>query len=157
MTSGGIMRLREIAARRLASARAMRSLVAEQPGMLAGIDAAARGELPQAEADAILDSHLAARDACIASMRSFDDEWRALAAGSRDWTPAEPDSVRGVVQEVLELLVELERADERLAAELAARRRDAGAEIARGDQGRAAHRAYGASGAGSPRFTDRRG
>mgnify|MGYP003339897580 CR=1 FL=1 len=76
-------RMRQIAGFRLASARAMRSLVDEQPKVLAAIDSAARGEIGQIAAEELLGAHLAAREACIAAMREHDAEWRELAGGAR--------------------------------------------------------------------------
>ena len=54
-------RMREIAAARLASARAMRALADHQAGVLAAVDAAARGEMAQVEAEELLLAHLSAR------------------------------------------------------------------------------------------------
>ena len=138
-TPTGAGRMRQIAGFRLASARAMRGLVDEQPKVLAAIDSAARGEIGQVEAEELLGAHLAAREACIAAMRRHDAEWRELAGGASEWTAADATEISS------------------FAAELTARRAGARAEISRADTGRAAQRAYGnqSQGGDQPRFTDR--
>jgi hypothetical protein len=156
----GATRLREIAQIRLASVRAMHALGAEQPRVLAAVDAAARGEIARDDAEALLSAHLEARERCIATMRGFDAEWRELARDASQWSPDETTAIAADAREVLALLAEIDAGDTRFADELIARRRSAGAEIARADSGRAAHRAYaGGTGASGhePRFTDRRG
>jgi hypothetical protein len=150
-------RLREIAAIRLACAQAMLALASQQPSVLSAIDAAAQGELGQGEAEEILSAHLAGRESCIDAMRSFDSEWRQLAADAVQWSASEVDDVQAVSRGFLALLAEIESSDTLFARELAARRRTASIEIARADSGIAAHRAYGPARGEEPRFTDRRG
>lgn len=155
-------RMQEIAGFRLASARAMRALADEQPKVLAAIDAAARGEIGQIEAEELLGAHLAAREACIASMREFDGEWRTLADGAAAWSAQETTDIQQASRAVLALLAEIESSDVGFASELKSRRAVARTEMSRADTGRAASRAYGNQSAGSPtgdapRFTDRRG
>ena len=153
----GGARMRAIAGHRLVSAQAMRALADEQPKVLAAIDAAARGEIGQLEAEELLGAHLAAREACIASMRAFDDEWRALTADAASWSGADAGDIHDASRAVLGLLAEIESSDARFAVELASRRNAARGEMARTDTGRAAQRAYGNTGGGAPRFTDRKG
>ena len=155
--SAGAGRMRQIAGFRLASARAMRSLVDEQPKVLAAIDSAARGEIGQVEAEELLGAHLAAREACIAAMRQHDVEWRELAGGVAAWSPSDAADISQASKDVLAILREIESTDVAFAAELTARRAGARAEIARADSGRAAQRAYGHQppSGDQPRFTDR--
>lgn len=155
----GGARMRAIAGHRLASATAMRALADEQPKVLAAIDAAARGEIGPAEAEELLGAHLAAREACIASMRAFDDEWRALSGDAAAWSGADAGEIHDASRAVLGLLAEIESNDARFAGELSARRNAARSEMSRADSGRAAQRAYGSGGGvgGAPRFTDRKG
>ena len=152
------VRLREIADIRIASMRAMRALADEQPRVLAAVDAAARGELPSCDAEALLSDHLAARERCISAMRGVDAEWRGLARDVSSWSAGDLRDIAARSAEAMALLAEIDAADTRFADELITRRRAAGAEILRADSGRAAHRAY-AGGAPStePRFTDRKG
>ncbi|MFM2165387.1 MAG: hypothetical protein RL325_1824 [Planctomycetota bacterium] len=160
MTGGqpGGARMREIAAQRLAALRAMRTLSAEEPRVLAAVDAAARGEIGQGAADELVASHLSARDACIAAMRAHDEEWRTLAQGAPGWSADDAEAITGLSRESLALLAEIDASDARFAAELVARRSSASSELARADSARAAQRAYGAGGSpNAPRFTDRRG
>jgi len=156
-SSAGAGRMRQIAGFRLASARAMRSLVDEQPKVLLAIDSAARGEIGQIEAEELLGAHLAAREACIAAMRQHDLEWRELAGGVADWSASDAAEISQASRDVLAVLREIESTDVRFAAELAARRAGARAEISRAETGRAAQRAYGsqAPSGDQPRFTDR--
>jgi len=156
-TPTGAGRMRQIAGFRLASARAMRGLVDEQPKVLAAIDSAARGEIGQVEAEELLGAHLAAREACIAAMRRHDAEWRELAGGASEWTAADATEISQASKDVLAILREIEATDVSFAAELTARRAGARAEISRADTGRAAQRAYGnqSQGGDQPRFTDR--
>lgn len=152
-------RMRQIAGFRLASARAMRSLVDEQPKVLAAIDSAARGEIGQIAAEELLGAHLAAREACIAAMREHDAEWRELAGGASAWTIADAQEISQASRDVLAVLREIETTDAQFAAELVARRTGARAELSRIDSGRAAQRAYtaqpNATSGDQPRFTDR--
>lgn len=111
-------RLREIAAIRLACAQAMLALASQQPSVLSAIDAAAQGELGQGEAEEILSAHLAARESCIDAMRSFDSEWRQLAADAVQWSASEVDDVQAVSRGFLALLAEIESSDTLFAREL---------------------------------------
>jgi len=155
--SGGSERMRAIAEQRLASLRAMRALAAEESRILAAVDAAARGEVGQGEAEDLVASHLAARDACLASMRDLDAEWRELARGAAAWPAADAAAIARAAHESLALLSEIDAGDARFAAELAARRQGAAVELARTDQARVAQRAYAGTLPTAPRFTDRRG
>jgi hypothetical protein len=150
-------RMREIAGKRLAALRAMRALSAEEPRVLAAVDAAARGELGQGAADELVASHLSAREACIDAMRAHDGEWSSLAQDAAGWSPVDARDIEGLARESLGLLAEIDAGDARFAAELSARRRGAADELARADSARAAQRAYGGRAAHGPRFTDRRG
>ncbi len=150
-------RLCEIAQIRVSSARAMRALSEHEPHVLGAVDAAARGEIAQGEAEDILASHLGARESCIASMRSFDTEWRELSRDVASLPAAESDELQALSRDFLALLPEIESSDARFAAELGERRRQASVEIARADTGHAAHRAYGPRSDSQPRFTDRKG
>lgn len=149
-------RMQQIASHRLASVRALQALGAEQTGVLAAVDAAARGEIGQIAAEELLTAHLAAREACISSMRAYDTEWRELAQGAGSWSASESEAVQGASREILVLLAAIEADDARFARELTERRNGAQAEIARADNGLAAQRAYGATRDPHPRFTDRR-
>jgi len=151
------LRMREIAAARLGSARAMRVLAERQPSVLAAVDAAARGEMAQIEAEELLLAHLSSREACIASMRAFDGEWRELARDASAWSDAETDEIQSSAREFLAVIAEIEASDAVFARALADRRGAARDEITRTDSGRAANRAYGAPRGDEPRFTDRRG
>lgn len=156
--AGAAARLGEIADIRIASMRAMRALADEQPRVLAAVDAAARGELPSHDAESLLSDHLAARERCIAAMRGVDAEWRALARDVSSWTADDLGDLAARSGEAMTLLAEIDASDTRFADELIARRRAAGAEIARAESGRAAQRAYGGGApATEPRFTDRKG
>ncbi len=150
-------RLLEIAATRLASAQAMRALSHRQTEVLFAIDAAARGEMGQGEAEEVLHAHLAARESCLTSMRSFDQEWRILTDLASATRGDESEEFKTAAKRFVELLAEIEAADAAFVGELSSRRRTARTEIARADSGRAAHRAYAPSRAENPRFTDRRG
>lgn len=153
----GAARMREIATQRLTALRAMRTLSAEEARVLSAVDAAARGELGQGEADELVASHLSARDACIAAMRAHDEEWRALAQGASGWSADDAQAITGLSRESLALLAEIDASDARFAKELATRRAGASSELSRADSARAAHRAYNGGAANPPRFTDRRG
>jgi hypothetical protein len=152
-------RMRQIAGFRLASARAMRRLVDEQPKVLAAIDSAARGEIGQVEAEELLGAHLAAREACLSAMRQHDGEWRDLATDAGQWPSADAEEITRTSREVLAVLREIETTDAHFARELTTRRAHARTELSRADTGRAAQRAYGGgtppSGDPEPRFTDR--
>ncbi len=150
-------RMREIAAARLASARAMRALADHQAGVLAAVDAAARGEMAQVEAEELLLAHLSSREACIASMRAFDGEWRELSRDAAGWSGADADAIQAATRELLALVAGIEASDADFARALVERRAEASAAIGRADSGRAAHRAYGTPRGDGPRFTDRRG
>lgn len=150
-------RMREIAGNRLAALRALRALAAEEPRVLAAVDAAARGELGQGEADELVASHLSAREVCIAALRAHDGEWSSLAQGAAGWGSDDAQDIDRLARESLALLAEIDAGDARFAAELSGRRRGAAGELARADSARAAQRAYGGRAASAPRFTDRRG
>ncbi len=154
MTSG--TRLRALAERRLTSARVMRDLATRQSDLLAAIDAAGRGEIETDAVESVLESHLAARAECLASMTSCDDEWAAAATTLHEMDALDRDAIQRISAEIGGILAELTTSDATFATELSARRRAAGAEIARADGSRAAHRAY-APQTQAPRFTDRRG
>lgn len=149
-------RLAAIAATRLDAARAMRALGAHEPGILAAIDAAARGELDGDSAESTLRAHLAAREALVARMREGESEWVLLAPTAGSFSPAELAPIQSMSTELAALLAEISASDAAFASELVRRRDAARAEIGRTDSARAAGRAYGAGHDDSPRFTDRR-
>ena len=155
-------RLREIASSRLEAVRAMQALVKEEPRVLAAVDAAGRGEIPDIDAEAALDALLAAREACISELHSCDLEWSDLASTRSEWAVAgAPASVfeatRAIADEIGRILSEIESSDARFAVELSTRRAAARLEMSRTDGARVAGRAYAPQRAVEPRFTDRRG
>jgi hypothetical protein len=155
-------RLREIASSRLEAVRAMQALVREEPRVLAAVDAAGRGEIPDLDAEAALEALLAAREACIAELHSCDGEWSLLASTRSEWAVAGApagvfETTRAIADEIGRILAEIESSDARFAVELSTRRAAARLEMSRADGARAAGRAYAPQRAVEPRFTDRRG
>jgi len=160
---GAGTRLLDIAVARLEAARAMRALGARESALLDTVDRAARGEVPHADAEDALATHLEAREACLDAMRAYDDEWAELAsmlAAPGAASDADRASLETTATEIAAILGDIARSDVGFATELAARRQAARAELARTDGARAAGRAYLSQAAGQPegpRFTDRKG
>ncbi|MDI9404987.1 MAG: hypothetical protein QM516_14055 [Limnohabitans sp.] len=156
--SAAAARLLEIARVRLEAARAMRALSAKEAAILAMVDAAARGEVAQVEADDALALHLESREVCLDAMQCFNDEWTALAATvSRATFPSE---LEAIASEIVVMLDDIARTDAAFATELTARRQAARFELSRTDGARSAGRAYFSQALGvseGPRFTDRKG
>ncbi len=151
-------RLMEIALVRLEAARAMQALSAKEPRVLELVDRAARGEVPQEEAEEALAVHLESRELCLDAMQSFNEEWSDLA--SKIAPVALESDIDVVTNEIVSLLDQITRSDALFATELAARRQAARQELSRADGARVAGRAYFSQALGvsdGPRFTDRKG
>lgn len=145
----------EVAEQTLAEIDAMRALSQCEAALLALIDGAAAGDVPQFEAESALEAHLAARETRVNALQQLNGAWSCAVARSGG---ALDPALANVAAVISAALLELESADARFAAELTERRRAAHQEIGRADVGRAAQRAYGPiSGVVQPRFTDRRG
>ena len=153
--SAAAPRLRDLAERRLASARVMQDLSTREDALLAAVDAAGRGEIKQDEVEVVLAMHLNAREACLNSMRTCDAEWAAGAAAIDQLQSSDRDAIQRIATELFDILEAIQATDTHFASELALRRRAAGVEISRTDGSRAANRAY-APITPTPRFTDRR-
>lgn len=150
-----LARLESIATARLDAARALLALASGEAAVLDAVDRAGRGECPADESERILAAHLARREAAIAAIARDGDEWSSLVA-TLPAGAAAGGALAGIVDECRGLLARIDASDAAFARELAARRDAARDAIGRADDGRAAHRAYGARPGPAPRFTDRR-
>ena len=126
--SAAAPRLRDLAERRLASARVMQDLSTREDALLAAVDAAGRGEIEQDEVEVVLAMHLNAREACLNSMRTCDAEWAAGAAAIDQLQSSDRDAIQRIATELFDILEAIQATDTHFASELALRRRAAGVE-----------------------------